>query len=192
MMYLPTNSFTTVSITTGKLVLCGDILAQWPEDWHTPALSQSGHCEHVLVWGGFFSTCKHHTATWCKCVKCFVKSGRYFEVLLNIKLSGVSSASQMFSHPFDAPSNLSVSVSSIIRLLISKRIIAAAWECRSKQKLSKEARRYNRPLTVTNFGIIFLPSLTAQLPSVQLPRLLHSGPQREAAVILPDIFWLNM
>lgn len=68
----------------------------------------------------------------------------------------------MISHPLDAPSNLSDSVSSIMRLLISNRIIAAGAGVKER---GKDQLLFGEINLCQNTAIFFLPSLTRQLPS---------------------------
>lgn len=76
----------------------------------------------------------------------------------------------MISHPLDAPSNLSDSVSSMMRLLISNRIIAAGKGYQKKggnQLLIGEINRF-----MSN-SAIFFPPLTDQTASAGATSACH-------------------
>lgn len=97
----------------------------------------------------------------------------------------------MISHPLDAPSNLSVSVSSIMRLLISNRIIAADAGVEEKGGISGVVW-WGSPLCVKFCK--FFPALTDPTASVEATsarnfRVFYSqGPNKTgASKIMPVI-----
>lgn len=70
----------------------------------------------------------------------------------------------MISHPLDAPSNLSDSVSSMMRLLISNRIMAAGTGFKEREGNNSYSANLTALCQIQQF---FLPPLTDQTASAR-------------------------
>lgn len=86
----------------------------------------------------------------------------------------------MISHPLDAPSNFNDSVSSIIRLLISNRIIAAAAGVEERGECSVQAGSDRFVSNSAKFSSLDRPDRFRRGSfRLSLPRILLKGPQSD-------------